>query len=133
MSTEFYLPLGLVWEGKSYRKGHIRLATTGDELQMQAADEVAVNFRYRDIMLLARVIEDLSSNDGGSPMTLAPVTVSMIENLFEADFLYLQLLYKQINDALPAHITTACPECGKRASINLPRLYDDMSLYREGV
>jgi len=88
-NTAFFLPLGLSWEGKIYRKGHIRLATTLDELEIQGTDDVAMNTRYRDIMLLARVIEDFD--------TLKPVTADMIENLYEADFLYLQLLYKDLS------------------------------------
>jgi hypothetical protein len=50
---------------------------------------VAMNSRYRDIFLLARIIEDFEE--------LAPVTPAMIEELFEADFLYLQLLYKEMD------------------------------------
>jgi len=119
----FFLPLGLIWEGKTYRKGHIRLATTLDELEIQGSDDVGMNARYRDIMLLARVIEDFD--------TLKPVTVAMIESLFEADFLYLQLLYKDLSGDTDARISSACPQCGVRSVIDLPRLYEDVSLYRQ--
>jgi len=122
-NTDFFLPLGLTWEGKIYRKGHIRLATTLDELEIQGTDDVAMNTRYRDIMLLARVIEDFD--------TLKPVTVDMIENLYEADFLYLQLLYKDISGEADRRITSVCPQCGARTVINLPHLYEDMSLYKQ--
>ncbi|MDR0320540.1 MAG: hypothetical protein LBI28_03485 [Treponema sp.] len=119
----FFLPLGLSWEGKIYRKGHIRLATTLDELEIQGSDDVGMNTRYRDIMLLTRVIEDFD--------TLKPVTVDMIENLYEADFLYLQLLYKELSGEAETRITSVCPQCGARTVINLPRLYEDMSLYKQ--
>jgi hypothetical protein len=122
-STVFYLPLGLQWEGKVYREGRIHLATTLDELEIQGSDDVGVNTRYRDIMLLSRVIDNFES--------LSPVTVDMIENLFEADFLYLQLLYKELNNDAESKITTACPECGAQTVINLPRLYQDMRLYSQ--
>ena len=122
-ATPFYLPLGLSWEGKFYRKGHIRLATTLDELEIQKADDVAMNTRYRDIMLLARVIEDFDA--------LKPVTVAMIENLYEADFLYLQLLYKDLNGEADTRITTVCPQCQARSVVSLPRLYEDMSFYQQ--
>jgi hypothetical protein len=119
----FYLPLGLLWEGNIYRKGHIRLATTLDELEIQGADDVGMNTRYRDIMLLARVIEDFD--------TLKPVTAGMVEELYEADFLYLQLLYKELSGESNTRVTSACPRCGVRTAINLPRLYEDMSLYKQ--
>jgi hypothetical protein len=122
-NTVFFLPLGLSWEGKIYRKGHIRLATTLDELEIQGTDDVAMNTRYRDIMLLARVIEDFD--------TLKPVTTDMIENLYEADFLYLQLLYKDLSGEADRRITSVCPQCGARTVINLPHLYEDMSLYKQ--
>jgi hypothetical protein len=119
----FYLPLGLSWEGKIYRKGHIRLATTLDELDIQGSDDVGMNTRYRDITLLAKVIEDFD--------TLKPVTVDMIEALFEADFLYLQLLYQDLNGGTNNRITSICPQCGARSVINLRHLYEDMSLYKQ--
>jgi hypothetical protein len=121
--AEFFLPLGLSWEGKIYRKGHIRLATTLDELEIQGTDDVGMNTRYRDIMLLARVIEDFD--------TIKPVTSDMIENLYEADFLYLQLLYKDLSGETDKRITSVCPQCGARTVVNLPHLYKDMSLYKQ--
>ena len=119
----FFLPLGLSWEGKVYRKGHIRLATTLDELEIQNMDDVGMNTRYRDIILLARIIQDFE--------TLKPVTVEMIENLYEADFLYLQMLYKELNGETDSRISTLCPECGAQTALNLTRLYEDMSLYKK--
>jgi hypothetical protein len=119
----FYLPLGLSWEGKVYRKGHIRLATTLDELEIQGTDNVAINYRYRDILLLARVIEDFDA--------LKPVTAEMIENLFEADFLYLQLLYKELSGDADTKVTSVCPKCGARSTVNIPKLYEDMSIYTQ--
>jgi len=122
-AVPFCLPLGLFWEGKVYRKGHIRLATTLDELEIQKTDDVAMNTRYRDIMLLARVIENFDA--------LRPVTVEMIENLYEADFLYLQLLYKELNGETDTRITTVCPQCRAQSIVSLPRLYEDMSFYQQ--
>jgi hypothetical protein len=120
---EFYLPLGLSWDDKIYRKGHIHLATTLDELEIQNAEEAGMNTRYRDILLLSRVIDDFDA--------LSPVTVEMIENLFEADFLYLQLLYKEMNGETDYRITTTCPNCGEKETVNIPRLYQDMGLYKQ--
>jgi len=121
--TSFFLPLGLFWEGKAYRKGHIRLATTLDELEIQNTDDVGMNTRYRDIMLLAKVIVDFD--------TLKPVTVEMIENLYEADFLYLQLLYKELNGEADARITSVCQQCGVQSTLNLSHIYEDMSIFKQ--
>jgi hypothetical protein len=122
-SIEFYLPLGLQWEDKMYRKGHMHLATTADELFVQDSDDAGLNTRYRDILLLSRVIDDL---DG-----LQPVTAKMIETLFEADFLFLQLLYKELNGETDSKITVACPNCGAVSVLDIPQLYKNMDLYRQ--
>jgi len=119
----FYLPLGLLWDGKIYRKGHIRLATTLDELEVQDSDDVGMSNRHRDIILLSRVIVDFE--------TLKPVTKQMIESLYEADFLYLQLLYKELNGETGTEVTARCPECGAQSVVKLPRLYEDMSFYKQ--
>ena len=126
MSNEgvaFFLPLGLFWEGKVYRKGHIRLATTMDELDIQGMDDVGMNTRYRDITLLAKVIEDFD--------TLKPVSLEMIEEIFEADFMYLQLLYKDLSGETGSPYTSVCPHCGIGSKLNLASLYEDMSLYKQ--
>lgn len=124
-SVDFFLPFGLVADGKVYRKGTMHLATTLDELDIQTTDEVGMNSRYRDIMLLSKVIDELEG--------LHPVTVEMIEDLFEADFLYLQLLYKELNGETDSRIKTRCPKCMKESPIYLPRVYQDMSLYRQAA
>jgi hypothetical protein len=115
--------LGLVKDSKVYRKGKMRLATTRDELEIQDDEYVGFNSRYRDILLLSKVVEEL---DG-----LIPVTTDMIENLFEADFLYLQLLYKEIHGEMNSRMNAECPHCGKHSVIRVPSLYKDMALYKE--
>jgi hypothetical protein len=100
---EFYLPLGLIKDGKVFRKGKMRLATTLDELEIQNNEDVGFNTRYRDILLLSKVIEELEG--------LSPVTSEMIENLFEADFLYLQLLFKEIHGEMDSRMNAECPLC----------------------
>ena len=88
-SISFTLPFGYEKDGKTYRNGKIHLATTGDELEIQDADEVGMNTRYRDILLMTKVIDEL---DG-----LKPITEDIIKDLYEPDFIYLQLLYRQLN------------------------------------
>ena len=112
----FNLPLGLEHDGKIFKTGKMHLTTTLDELNVQEAEEVAMNSRYRDILLLASVIDEIGD--------ITDVTKETIMDLFEADFLYLQLLYNQLNgDNKP--ITTKCKNCGNEFSISLTNLYAD--------
>ena len=112
----FYLPLGLNIDGVLHKRGKMHLTTTLDELEVQAAEEVAMNSRYRDILLLASVIDEIGE--------ITNVTKETIMNLYEADSLYLQLLYKQINgDNAP--ISTKCPSCGHDFQFSLADLYSD--------
>jgi hypothetical protein len=99
--------------------------TTGDELEVQAAEEIGVNSRYRDIFLLARVIDELEGQ--------SPVTPAMIEELYEADFLYLQLLYREVNgDGSGADgLAAVCPHCGKPVPVRLAAVYKNMEIYRQ--
>ena len=114
----FYLPLGLNIDGKIHKRGKMHLTTTLDELEVQAAEEVAMNSRYRDILLLASVIDEIGE--------ISNVTKETIMDLYEADFLYLQLLYKQINGD-NSLISTKCPNCGQDFQFGLAELYADES------
>jgi hypothetical protein len=117
-TVPFYLPLGLEKSGTLLRRGTMHSATTGDELTIQSAEETAMNSRYRDILLLATVIDDL---EGIKPER------ADIENLYEADFLYLQLLYRQINSPGNTSIQTVCPNCGQKYNLVLSRLYENVT------
>ena len=122
-SREFCLPLGLSHGGKVYRRGRMRLVTTGDELEIQTAEEAGFAPRYRDILLLARVIENLEG--------LSPMTPELIEELYEADFLYLQLLYREVNGIGVA--STLCPGCGKPVPVSFPFLYEKTAAHGGGA
>lgn len=121
-SISFTLQFGYEKDGKTYRNGKIHLATTGDELEIQDADEVGMNTRYRDILLMTKVIDEL---DG-----LKPITEDIIKDLYEPDFIYLQLLYRQLNGENGSSIITHCPSCGAISEIKLANLYKDMSIYK---
>ena len=121
-SISFTLPFGYEKDGKTYRNGKIHLATTGDELEIQDADEVGMNTRYRDILLMTKVIDEL---DG-----LKPITEDIIKDLYEPDFIYLQLLYRQLNGENGSSIITHCPSCVAISEIKLADLYKDMSIYK---
>ncbi len=122
-SIEFVLPFGYEVDDKTYRKGRMHLATTGDELAIQDADDVSMNTRYRDMLLLTRVIDEL---DG-----IQPVTLEIIKELYEPDFIYLQLLYRQLNGERGSSLTTRCPGCGAVTEVKLADIYKDMSIYKK--
>ena len=122
-SIEFTLPFGYVHDENTYRNGKMHLATTGDELEIQDADEAGMNTRYRDMLLLTKVIDEL---DG-----IKPVTLDVIKDLFEPDFIYLQLLYRQLNGEIGTSIKTRCPSCGTLSDVKLADLYKDMSMYKK--
>lgn len=121
-SISFTLPFGYEKDDKTYRNGKMHLATTGDELEIQDTDEAGMNTRYRDMLLMTKVIDEL---DG-----LKPVTLDIIRDLYEADFIYLQLLYRQLNGDGNVSVTTRCPDCGAVSKIEFADLYKDMSIYK---
>lgn len=121
-SIEFVLPFGYEVDGKTYRKGRMHLATTGDELAIQDEEDVSINVRYQDILLLSRVIDEL---DG-----IQPVTVDIIKELYEPDFIYLQLLYRQLNGEHGSSVTARCPSCDAMTEVKLADIYKDMSIYK---
>ena len=119
---EFDLPLGYTKGDKCYRHGTMRLATTKDELELHDDLDSNANPHLRDIKLLARVIENFEE--------ITPVTEDMIKDLFEADFIYLQLLYNQLNSLKEeAETKVKCPSCGAYTDIKFKNLYKDMSIY----
>lgn len=121
-TIEFHLPFGLEHNGSMCRKGTMHLATTLDELEIQTQDDVGMNTRYRDINLLSRVIDTIEG--------IGKVTVEHIENMFEADFLYLQILYKEVNGESEKNVQVRCPNCKNQSTVHIPSLYRDMSPYR---
>jgi hypothetical protein len=101
---EFTLPMGYVdGEGNVHREGIMRLATAMDEVAPMRDPRVRSNEAYLTIILLSRVVTTLGSLRG--------ITPNVIENLFAADFAYLQDFYRRINEN--GHLATevVCPEC----------------------
>lgn len=113
-TLSFYLPFGLEKDGRVLRKGTMHLARTGDELAVQSQEETGMNTRYRDILLLAAVIDDL---DGIKPER------TDIESMYETDFLYLQMLYREMNSESSGKLAAKCPHCGAVYPIKLAELY----------
>ena len=88
--VEFSLPLGYVdADGTMHKDGVMRLATAGDEILPLKDHRVQANPAYLTIIVLSRVIVKLGSMD--------MITTKVIEDLYSADFTFLQELYNRIN------------------------------------
>ena len=119
ISTEFpfKLPKGLLDEqGELHQTGIMRLATAADEILPMRDPRVQQNPSFVTVLILARVITKLG--------TLKVIDTQVIENLFTADFTYLQNFYQEINDAGKTQIRTVCPECKKQIEIVVSLLED---------
>lgn len=109
---EFTLPRGYVdGEGNVHKQGTMRLATAMDEITPLRDLRVKSNQAYLAVILLAKVITRLGS--------LKDINTGIIENLFSADFAYLQDFYRQINENGTTRISVTCPECNKNIEVDL--------------
>jgi hypothetical protein len=109
---EFTLPRGYVdGEGNLHRQGTMRMATAMDEIVPLRDLRVKSNQAYLAVILLSRVITRLGS--------LREVNTGTIENLFSADFAYLQDFYRHINENGTSKISVTCPECSKAIEVDL--------------
>lgn len=121
---EFYLPIGYEDDkGIFHRKGKMRLATALDEIEINSSAQSKLKTRYRDCLLFSRVLESLG--------TLTEITPEVIENLYEADFIYLQMLYNKLNSDYNEHVTTKCPHCGYVNSTDLTDLFSELNFILE--
>jgi hypothetical protein len=114
LQTEFTftLPRGYIdGDGNLHKQGTMRLATAMDEIGPLRDLRVKANQAYLAVPLLARVITKLGN--------LPDVNTGVIENLFSADFAYLQSFYTQINENGTAKIPTACPECNHKFEVDM--------------
>ena len=109
---EFTLPKGYVdREGNVHRRGHMRLATAGDEISATRDPRVLSNPSFLTIVILSKVITDIEG--------LTTLTATHIERLFTADLAFLQDMYQRINDIEPPVMQCVCPDCGKRFEVPL--------------
>lgn len=101
---EFALPMGYVdRQGTVHKQGIMRLATAMDEIMPLRDARVRNNDAYLVVILLSRVITKLGE--------LSRVDTGVVENLFAADFAYLQELYRRINEQGTSHVPVTCPHC----------------------
>ncbi|MCL1864453.1 MAG: hypothetical protein FWF73_01430 [Spirochaetes bacterium] len=121
---EFYLPIGYEDDkGVFHRKGKMRLATALDEIEINNSAQSKLKTRYRDCLLFSRVLESLG--------TLTEITPEIIENLYEADFIYLQMLYNKLNSDYNENVITKCPNCGHVNSTDLTDLFSELNFILE--
>jgi hypothetical protein len=100
----FTLPLGLRdGEGNLHRDGTMRMATAFDEIAPLKDPRVQSNPGYLVIILLSRVITRLGRIEHINP--------KLIEGLYSADLVYLQDLYRRINENGHGRLAVACPHC----------------------
>ena len=110
MEKEFTLPIGLEIHGKLHRRGAMRPATAMDEIECQEEEKLKFNNRLRDISLLAKTITRIGD--------ISPVTVEHIEEMYEADFIYLQLLCDSLNNSRHVNQGVRCPFCSKEHALD---------------
>jgi hypothetical protein len=84
----------------------MRLATAFDEIGPMRDSRVQSNPGYLAVILLSRVVTKLGSLDQVNP--------KVMENLFAADFAFLEDLYRRINAQGHNRIGATCPECDAR-------------------
>jgi hypothetical protein len=95
---EFKLPKGFIDnQGNLHREGAMRLATAMDEITPLRDPRVRSNEAYL-------------------------VTPEMIESFFAADIVYLQDLYRQINEVDARILNVHCPNCSHHFEVEVPLL-----------
>lgn len=109
---DFTLPRGYVdSEGNLHRDGVMRLATANDEIAPMKDPRVQSNPGYLAVILLSRVIRRLGD--------LPQINPRVIEELFAADFAFLEDLYRRINMNGHNQIHVTCPECEKKFEVEV--------------
>jgi hypothetical protein len=109
---DFTLPHGYVDpEGNVHKKGVMRLATANDEIAPMKDPRVQSNPGYLAIILLSRVIRRLGD--------LPQVNPRVIEEMFAADFAFLEEMYRRINATGHNRIPVACPECSANFQVEV--------------
>jgi hypothetical protein len=108
----FTLPRGYVdSEGNLHREGVMRLATANDEIAPMKDPRVQSNPGYLAVILLSRVIRRLGD--------LPQINPRIVEELFAADFAFLEDLYRRINTNGHNHIQVTCPECERKFEVEV--------------
>lgn len=113
----FELPRGYVdSSGKLHKHGIMRLATAADEILPMRDPRAIANPSYVTIITLARVIIRLGDLDH--------MDTTIIENLFAADFTFLQEFYLRLNQGCTPCFRITCPACGKEMALTPQALFE---------
>lgn len=100
----FVLPNGYAGpDGARHREGAMRLSTAYDEIAPLKDPRVQANPGYLLIILLSRVITKLGA--------LEHINPKVIEGLPSGDLMYLQDLYRRLNENGHARLLVSCPHC----------------------
>jgi hypothetical protein len=119
---EFTLPRGyLDPAGRTHKRGSMRLATAGDEIQAALDARVQVDQVYLPVALLSRVITRLGD--------IQMVTPQIVEALFASDLAYLEDLYLRLNTLEAVNVGALCPNCNTVFQLQVAPL--DQSLDEE--
>lgn len=115
----FILPLGYEDDdGMIHRKGKMRMATALDEIEVNNDDRTEFNQRFRDLFMLSRVIINIGD--------IQNISTEVMENLYEADFIFLQMLYNRLNRNNNESVIVRCPYCNTLNQLGLPNLYENV-------
>lgn len=100
----FELPHGFRdGDGTLHRSGVMRMSTAYDEIAPLKDARVQSNPGYLVIILLSRVLTKLG--------TLEHIHPKLIENLMSTDLMFLQDLYRRINETGHGRLAVTCPHC----------------------
>lgn len=100
----FTLPHGFRdGEGTLHREGVMRMSTAYDELAPLKDARVQSNPGYLVLILLSRVITRLGS--------LEHINPKLLEGLLSGDLMFLQDLYRRINETGHTRLAVTCPHC----------------------
>ena len=100
----FVLPHGYVGaDGACHREGVMRLSTAHDEIAPLKDPRVQQNPGYLVIILLSRVISRLG--------TLEHINPRVVEGLLSGDLVFLQDLYRRLNENGHTRLLVSCPRC----------------------
>ena len=100
----FVLPNGYVdADGVCHREGVMRASTAYDEIAPLKDPRVQANPGYLVVILLSRVVTKLGALEFINP--------KVIEGMLSADLVYLQDLYRRINENGHGRLLVSCPHC----------------------
>jgi hypothetical protein len=90
-------------DGVNHREGVMRLATAYDEIAPLKDPRVQSNPGYLVLILLSRVVTRLGTLDHVNP--------KLMEGLPSGDLMFLQDLYRRVNETGHSRLAVTCPHC----------------------